>query len=339
MLRALRIQFLLLALLGLSACALPREKKLPIVGIATPEIKAVNLTREGLALYEKSRFDEAEMKFRQALYLRSYSPSIKLSLAAALRSQQLYDQALAVLNSITGLEAQKVEVRLGLAATLFEAGRYEEAYTLWSDLADQFATELEFSQLAVVLQNMAAGSFSEGYETEALCSYFEKSQVAADSATLSQFLRMYSAAGFYRKAYDMQLELLEAQPDVSDAEFWQILALNAVALNEQDVAIKAFARMAAHLSTRPDLSLKFDILKEALLHFYPDVEVRIQEVLLLKPGSRPATREELQDAPLIKPLDVKVYKNILSSEEGLYYPPRMLEFFEAKIAQSHQSAE
>ena len=338
-LRCIRISILLSVILFAVGCALPREKRLPQVGIATPEIKAVNLTREGLALYDKSRFDEAEMKFRQALYLRSYSHSIKLSLAAALRSQLLYDEALSVLSSITGPEAQKVEVRLGLAATLFEAGRYDEAYALWGDLADQFASELEFSQLAVVLQNMAAGSFSEGYETEALCAYYKKSQVLGDISALSQFLRMFSAAGYYRKTYEMQLEMLEAQPDITDAEFWHILAVNAVALNQQDVAIKAFARMAAHLSTRPDLSLKFDILRDALLYYYPEVEVRIQEVLLLKPGTRPATRDEIEEQPLIKPLDTKVYKNILSSEEGLYYPPKMLEFFELKTAQSHQLEE
>lgn len=314
---------LLLAIL--SACALPQAVVPVEVGIDRHDIKAVNLSREGLALYQKSRFEEAELKFRQALYLAPTAASIKVNLSAALRSQQLYDEAELLLNQVALEDPQALEAKAALAALLYEAGKHAEANALWAKLEKIYAERSDFARLAAVLQNQAAAAFADGYEAEALCFYHEKSQVTADISSNNQYVRMQIALGLYKQAFDQQLKSLDLDPALSDPEFWYLLSLTAVANENSDIAIKAFTRMAAQLSTRPDLSLKFSVLKEALLHFYSDKEVLINDVVIL---SAPPKSEESDSVDQESGLSADVYKNLLTTEESLYYPMVFLEYFE-----------
>ncbi len=355
----LKIQFLplfSLALTTLLGCALPQEDRKNALSIPQSEISAISILREGLVFYRKSRFEEAELKFRQALYLAPDSVEIKANLASALRAQQLFDEALEVLkqdnkkahNSSDSIKSPEPDLNaqsthnLTLASVLYASGKHREANQIWNTELVRSLDLRQFDLATRILQNLAAAAFIDGHEATALCAYFEKSQTKGDLSAILQLQRILIAMGKPQQSYNISLRILDQDPTILDPEFWYMLSVAALELDLQDAAIKSFGRVAAQLQSRPALSLKFTILRETLAYYYPQKISYLNEIAGLLEQQLSAGQEKKDSDPdSLKPkqLEPSVYKSLLSSDEALYYPDRMLEYFEARIIPSHQSEE
>jgi tetratricopeptide (TPR) repeat protein len=354
--KLLTVLFSLTLMALLFGCALPQQDRKNTLSIPQSEITAISILREGLVLYRKSRFEEAELKFRQALYLAPDSTEIKANLASALRAQQLFDEALEVLepadknttvsaaqNQATELDLKaQVTHDLTLASVLYASGKHQAANKIWNTELTRYLEQRQFDLAARVLQNLGAAAFIDGDESTALCAYFEKSQVKADLPTLLQLQRMLIALGKPQQAYNISLRILDQDPAILDPDFWYMLSVSALELDLQDVAVKSFGRVAAQLQSRPALSLKFAILRETLAYYYPERVSYLTEISELLERQLSAGQEKKDadpDATKPKQLESSVYQSLLGSDEALYYPDRMLEYFETRIVPSRPTEE
>ncbi len=159
----------LLLLVVLSSCALPRE--LPdLERYVTPrEQEVVALTREGLAYAKKSRNTDAEMKFRQALYLAPEADNIQYNLAVTLDKQGLYDEAVSYLSELLERTPKSLVYRDAMAHALLGAKDFDRAKELYEQVYQIALDEKKDAFRVASARNLATIAFRLGEEEDAHC--------------------------------------------------------------------------------------------------------------------------------------------------------------------------
>jgi tetratricopeptide (TPR) repeat protein len=303
------------------ACALPREEETLNLSIPNEEIAAINYIREGLVFFSKKRFVDAEFKFRQADSLLPNTDIIIQNLAATLREQGNYEAAEELLLELIAKKTRR-EYSLSLASVYSERGDTSAAIAIWQQILAQEYKSGRLNLMPSLLQNIASAEFSQGNEVTALCAYQERAQFFTDLSSQLQLARIYIGLGLAQTAQEYLTKLFKVNPNANNTEHWYLLSLAEFALGDYEDATNAWYQASAFADLRPDLKLKLDFLKKALLQVYPE---SLQAVNKLKLASLQSEKVDKKVDPKVDlEREIKSYQSILYSADSIYMPARLL---------------
>ena len=148
--------------------------------IAERELDAVTIARRGLVYFEKSRFVDAELAFRQALYIRPDADNLRFNLALALEQQGQYEQAEQILKALIEKKPEAIVYINALGHLYNSAYRFEEATRQYKKSLELAYDREVGPQAAEILRSLATIAFRIGDEDSAIC-YSEEALKAQKS--------------------------------------------------------------------------------------------------------------------------------------------------------------
>lgn len=291
-------------------CAAPRFDAQ--VGVVAPkELKAVSLAQEGMNFYRAGRMPDAELKFRQALWLYPGTDNILYNLALSLVKQGSFAEAQAIYAGLLKRNPDSTTLLADIAEGYFLAAAYpqaEEQLKRAFTIAESAGRSGEVARLA---RSLAVLNFNSGDEQDALCYSYEAAGISGSEEDLFKHVRMLIALNLNRQAL-AALEAAEAGAEKrADPRRLYYLALAGYGLGrfadvvEQcDTALAATARDAG-------LQQDFRILKSYAVAAASGAQAAA--------GQAGLSQEEAAE------LEVYVQQLLSSPARLLFLPPRLLE--------------
>lgn len=163
-------RFLFLTLLGfaLAHCALPTPER-STTFVHDKELSAVKFSRLGMAQMARGQFVEAELSFRQALYLYPQLLNLKQNLAIALAKQGQTEEAQNIFEELIRSVKNPLQIRAAQADMYYAAEEFDKSkqyYLMALALAQKSAHDDDISRIN---RSLAVLSFKRGFEEAALC--------------------------------------------------------------------------------------------------------------------------------------------------------------------------
>ncbi len=103
----------------LLSCAAPAPKHVSQEFVEKEDIEVISSSREGLYLFSKSRFKEAEEKFREALELEPEDKNILYNLGLSLSAQEKYAEAERIFKDLIKRDEQSIKYKRVLANNFY----------------------------------------------------------------------------------------------------------------------------------------------------------------------------------------------------------------------------
>jgi tetratricopeptide (TPR) repeat protein len=290
-----------LIIVGLASCAVPRDFD-PTGGfIPNREVKVVGLTREGLSYYKQSRFVDAELKLRQALYLAPDADNLKNNLALALLGSGQVDDGEAILLDLAKKYPQSSRYYNDLGEARSRVSDYEGAIEALSTGLERAMLRLDFVAAATLLRSRAVARFGNGDEEDALCNSMEALALKNDPIEQVRHARALLALNRFADAKKFLLDASNANRALQqDPDVLRHLALAHYGLGEYQQASDLIERALDLSKALPDIQSSLRVLAEVT-------------------GSHLGA----------EPTEDFVYDE-LGELERLYWPPNLLADYEAK---------
>jgi len=229
---------LLLAVFCFVSCALPRpylEQKF----ISPKEMTAISLVREGFSYFEQGRFVDAELKFRQALYLFPKVVNTRKNLALTLERLQNYEESEALYKKLLEETPDSIDLKGSLAALYYTWGKFDKAIPLYKEALDQALNVPDGTKANTMARSLSVLYFKIGNEEEALCYSEFASFLLAQPPEIYKMAKLWVALGYNQKAKD-QIEsfftLIKAR---TDPQLLYALALANFGLGDKVAALDA----------------------------------------------------------------------------------------------------
>lgn len=186
-------------ILWFAACALPPEGRENQTFIPDDELLTVSLVREGQFYFGRSRYFDAEVRFRQALRIYPGADNVRVSLAVALEYQGQYREAESIYSDLLKQNPDDTQILAGLARLCSVSGRFEEAKQYYQKaFAVAFEAE-EWERAAQFARSLSALSFKFGDEPAAICFSQQALLIRRNEADMARHARLLIAAGYYQK--------------------------------------------------------------------------------------------------------------------------------------------
>lgn len=185
-----------IALASFFGCAAPAPIGVELNGfVSERELQVVGLAREGMQLFNDSRFFEAEARFRKALYLDPSLANVKFNLATTLERIGLFEEARGIYLGLIGSEGEKAIYHAALGRLAMSQANYSEGQREFLQ-ARTLAVLDDDKELAVSLsQSLVLLNFGMGNIEEALCESKELLQTTKNVDTLRQNVRLLLSNG------------------------------------------------------------------------------------------------------------------------------------------------
>ena len=157
-----------LTVLGTSGCALP-EKVSEQTFTSRTDLVAVQRAREGIYALSVNRFEEAEMKLRQALYLAPGAENIRLNLAAALEGTEQFKEADQLIAPFLIKDPTSLDYQLRKAHLEASKENYTEARGIYKTILATQEDKKQWTDAARTARNLKLLAVQTGSVEEALC--------------------------------------------------------------------------------------------------------------------------------------------------------------------------
>lgn len=220
----LSFSFLLLVLGGCAGLESPYSDQR---FIPREELNAVMLAREALFEAKRSRFVDAELKYRQALYLEPEAWSVWEGLAVVLAQQGSIEEARAIYARLLDRAPESTDLMLSLARMEFEAEEYERAAEIYERLLELVLDKNQQLLAKDIAQNLAVVYFRIGREEQALCFGSYVTFLGGDRFDWYRYARLLNALGFPEMSAQSLARLQDEQ--VEAARDPQLLVQRAMA--------------------------------------------------------------------------------------------------------------
>jgi len=192
---------LVVFVLILSACALPRDPYGVQQVVPTTEVKVAAFVREGMDLLGRGRNMDAEINLRKALYLSPDSQTVRRNLAVILGRQGLYEESEELLLGLLQENPASLSTVSSLAQIYFDQGDFDRARLRYMELLElSEGSELpRVNEIrAEALRSLAVLEFTVGNEEEALCYSGEAyNQSRGREQELARHARLLNAIGLH----------------------------------------------------------------------------------------------------------------------------------------------
>ena len=159
---------LLMVCVCAAACAPMREGPQQNF-VAQRELLAVDLTRGGIAFLAQGRFIDAEITFRQAIYLAPKADNLKLNLAAALQGTGQYVEALEILDEFSKRERPPADLPQRYAHLYAARQQYAQAEKLFLQAAAGYEEKREFPAAVKVVKDLLLLARRQARREDAMC--------------------------------------------------------------------------------------------------------------------------------------------------------------------------
>ena len=168
--RSVRFIFALLLAGWLAACATPIPEGLDQGSfVPADEVLVVQLARQGMDAFNRSRFIDAELYFRQALFVRPELLNLRLNLAVTLSRSGLDEEALDIYGQLLEQRPDFLAYHVGRAQALVDASRFAEAQTQYEKAFWLAYEASDMNSVATIARSLTALGFRLGDEELAQC--------------------------------------------------------------------------------------------------------------------------------------------------------------------------
>lgn len=216
----------LCGLIFLSACAIPRWETPPQRFVPDIQLGAVELARQAEDLFLHHRHTEAELRLRQALYLKP-ADNLRANLADSLVAQERYDEAIDLYKLLVDTNPRSVDYRLRYGRALFASGKFETAYREISGALELLYSkkDLDLNRAADIERSLAVLSFKAGWEEQALCHSIQSIGFNQDPQNLSRHTRLLLALGREAQAEQIVTDYFATDGAKQDGALYHALAM------------------------------------------------------------------------------------------------------------------
>ncbi len=302
----------LILLLLFQGCALPRDVGSEQNFIERGDLRATNLGREGLNYYSRGRFQDAELRLRQALYLDPSADNLKLNLAATLQGVGLYAEAHQIFTELKAKYPDDPRIFSAEASLYATERKYPEARRSYEQALTMYlASPTKGIEAAAMARSLANLMFRGGFEEDALC-YSEQAvmlKLLADEVAkhgrLLIAMNEYDRAAAYVNAY-MNDNDLRADPALN-------ATLAVAAFGQGD--LEQSAARATSVLTKENVSPDNLALMRLILK-YAEPAARDTEEDDAATDEEAATVLSEETLTLLPPQLVKLYREDLNPPSG-----------------------
>lgn len=303
----IRVVLLLCSLaLCFLGCALPVPLGSELSGfVPAQELQVVSLAREGMALFNASRFFEAESKFRKALYLDPSLDNVKFNLATTLERTELFEEAGQIYKELIRKDGEKSIYRAAYGRLLVSEGKAEAGRDQFIIARSLALLEDDEAKVKSLSQSIVTLAFGLGRTDEALCEAKALCLKNQNSESLSDYLRMLISSGMVEKA-SRELESVGAEVLPEDSIlslYFRTLIL--FALGSKEEALELSERVLAYPGI--DSTIEF--------------ELRVVNMIIRYQNSEAELFESDERLGFLKVLDESFKASTLTS---LYWSPQLL---------------
>jgi len=309
-----------------AACAPPAPDS-PQEFVPREDLVTVALFREGLSLYGQSRFADAELKFRQALYIFPEAKNAKLNLAHTLVKQAAYPEALAIYSALLDKSPDEPELLIGLAELYYAALDFGQATHYFTQVLNGALERNEMALAARMARNLSILNFRAGNEEDALC--YSENALAWDRNPdqINRHARLLVALGQGQKAKGLIEEFIGTTERKRDPQLLYVLSIANFSINDYKGALEKVTESAEQGGRERGLELQISLVKTLAHHALPeepkapDVEESEED----DPEKKAAMRESLD-------------RELAISTVALYLPPNLLDLFKVMMHGHEQTA-
>ncbi len=311
-------EFLLLFCITiLSSCALPVPEGRDLGGfVSDQELVSVQIIREGMDFYDSSRYLDAELRFRQAVYLNPGLPNLMLNLAAALDKQGQYEEAFAIYDTLLEKDPKNIQFLSGKARVYLSAGHqysenYQKAIEYYGRALDAAYDLNDVASIANIAKSLSVLYFKIGNEEEALC---YAATVYLNRPAVDDFIRfskMFIALGKLNEAIEVISKYATENSADTNPGILHEKSMAAYGLGQFDLAQKLERRGLLTGGIDPALRAEMNLVKNLSVN---------ELVASGVPSSEKLEEDEWEDF-----LDTLKNFSEANSAVTLYWPPRLVE--------------
>ncbi len=251
--------FFTLALLG---CALPASEYEDQSFVPRTEIRAVALTREGLAFAARGRFIEAEFSLERALAIFPKEKVIRYNLAVVLMQQARYEEASEILRDLLRQEPNSASYQEAYLALLLSSGKVEEALSGYDKLFEKMLADGQKKPQEVARLSLAAASalVDRGYFDEALCYGLNAYSFAQGQVVVIQVAELLLRLGQFQRAVEIITDYKTKHGEVSEPRLQVAYALALFDSDQIDEAIAYLQAASLASDDNPQIKQESDFL-------------------------------------------------------------------------------
>ncbi|MBX7136665.1 MAG: tetratricopeptide repeat protein [Oligoflexia bacterium] len=222
----------------LAGCAAPIDRHAQSF-VAPRELTAIALVREGNNLFGQSRYTDAELKYRQGLYLYPQARNVRTNLAYSLIKQGQFQEGIAIYSDLLSSAPDSFELLLALAEAYYTEPDFEKAADYYKRALAVAEEQNQILNLARIHRSLAVLNFRRGNEEEALCYSYLAYADTPNAQEAGRHLKMLLALGQNKAAESFSAQLIAPQaPQSSDPKVLFYSGVARFALGQNPEAAK-----------------------------------------------------------------------------------------------------
>ncbi len=289
----------------LAGCALPTPDK-PSEFVRDKEIFASKIARSGMAQLNRGQLIDAELSFRQALYLYPKLYNLKLNLATTLGKQGQLEEAQTLFEELIETSKTPWEIRIAQADMFYAAADFQRARRYYLESYQLASKANALNVVASLNRSLAVLAFKMGDEQEALCRSQEAYSLQPSPDEAYRHARMLLALNHVKSASELFAQIAFQQAGAKPGPLTEPRLLYLAGLNE-------FAQGNFESALKNSIS-SLDL---GVADFGLEAEVVLLGNLARKAlGIMSSAEQESVEFPSLEELGVA---------KGLYLPPALLE--------------
>lgn len=153
----------------LAGCALPVSEKNQQDFIPERDLTIVELASEGLSYYKRSRYVDAELYLRQALFLAPEAENIRFNLAVVLQKQGLYSEAQEIYDALLAQKPESFRYLLAKAQLHLDQLEFKAAEAYYFKALEGVVGREDKIRSASISRSISTLNFLAGNEEAANC--------------------------------------------------------------------------------------------------------------------------------------------------------------------------
>lgn len=191
-----------------SSCAIFRDPLDTKGFVARKDLQVSSLTAQGLSYFNASRYIEAELRLRQALYIAPGNAALLLDLAKILEAQARYDEARKVFLIVLERDRESPPLLSALGQLELKAGNFSESRRWFNETEQNLKPSYDTIGFVQLLRNRAVGEFLATNEEEALCLSWRAAWWGGPPEQVVRHLKLLVGLGLFDAA-DRYVERIE----------------------------------------------------------------------------------------------------------------------------------
>jgi len=279
----------------LGGCALPQPEREKQNFIPQEELTTVSLVREGIYYFGKSRFVDAEFKFRQALYLFPEADNIRMNLAVTLKNQGQFDKSEEIYVTLLEDDPDDIKVLSGLAHLYYASGNFDEAERYFLRSFYLAAERKNLEAASRFLRSLAVLKFKLGFEERALCYSEEAMMLKKDPTEVLRHAKLLVAASYFVDAEKLIRNYVGEATSKSNSKIIHELAMASFGLEKFKETVELENLLDGRAGAATGVESEVLLVKLLAIGFLEELGQEVPGVEKTDPDSEEEEEEEEED--------------------------------------------